>query len=448
MALNSRDALVVEALSRTDVVSTLAGLQRFFPEPAWLGRTNRYSSNTVKRIKTELAAGGLRNQRNLAQYISASGLLHCSDGWSYLGKALLSLVRGDPHRCRHAAYYAELRAAMAILATQGVGVFDRNHFVIRAPNQVSRLSSSAGTHAIAWDALETWGSQTTSGSAFASIIKPYGRSLSDWLEPIRPAGIIWPQARKWLLQWGLDLKLPAKDRSARNESSYRVDGIPEAWYLNAPQTLTFARDVWTALEPASNSVFDSIDRHILRMTLESVFRSRTNRDASDDPARFADLVSMTVQHQDLGLKLAEDWTKFLTREISSQDLTIFALSGQKPNSIQGSSCESMISRAVLLLRIASGSTVELMRDAGITNESVQFWWQSLGQNRGIWDGQWEEGQLTDLWADVQTFIGDLEAFRQITPDEEQSFYRIADKLGGVLVGLSTCERVAIWSLTP
>jgi hypothetical protein len=72
--------------------------------------------------------------RHLAQYIAASSILHCADGWSYLGRAINCLLKGDPHRVVHLAYYAELRAALSLLASEAIGVFSRNNFVIDAPD--------------------------------------------------------------------------------------------------------------------------------------------------------------------------------------------------------------------------------------------------------------------------------------------------------------------------
>src|ERR1700685_1183046 len=122
MTLSPHDCLTIQSLSRANVEMTLSGLRRFARQYKWVGTTNRYSLDTVGKISSDSSAGGkIRNPRHLSQYIAASCILHCSDGWSYLGKAIMSLLRGDPHRCRHLAYYAELRAVMSLVATEGIG---------------------------------------------------------------------------------------------------------------------------------------------------------------------------------------------------------------------------------------------------------------------------------------------------------------------------------------
>jgi len=122
--LVKEDRRLIRSLSRSNVEVTFSGLKPFIARSKWLGVTNRYSKDTIAKIKSDASAKKIREPQQLSQYISASCLLHCSDGWSYLGKAILSILRGDPHRARHLAYYAELRAAVALLATEGIGIFN------------------------------------------------------------------------------------------------------------------------------------------------------------------------------------------------------------------------------------------------------------------------------------------------------------------------------------
>jgi hypothetical protein len=193
--LSSRDRSAIRSVVRTDVEITLAGLQRFIRSSKWVGNRNRYSRDTVKRIKVDITKGSLRSPRQLSQYIAASSILHCADGWSYLGKAISSLMRGDPHRSRHLAYYAELRAALSLLASEGIGIFQNQHFVFDGQNSVSRLQTGKQTHQVVWNCLECWAQQKRSGSLFARIITPYGRTLDEWLAPLGGGNIVAPQAR-------------------------------------------------------------------------------------------------------------------------------------------------------------------------------------------------------------------------------------------------------------
>jgi hypothetical protein len=447
MPLSSRDYNAIQSLKRDNVKKTLVGLKRFTKASKWVGGRNRYVIDTKKKIATETKTGGLKKPRQMSQYIAASCLLHCTDGWSYLGKAMSSLLRGDPHRARHLAYYAELRAAMALLATTGVGVFDKHHFVVDAPNSVAALKGQSPTHQFVWDCLEYWCTQAWSGDLFASIVRPNGRKLEDWLAPVGGGSVAAPQAKEWFLQWGMDLQLPTKDREARNESSYRPDGMPDTWTLDPPATLRFARDIWRALEPSHPSRFDTVDRHILRLALESIFKGQQGISAPDDPARFRQFASRLVKNQGLSEDTAEQWLQFLCRKIAPDNLSIFEFSKITPGARENSHA-AIVARATLLLRVASGSTADLIQDAGFTSDAIAFWWERMGLSRGLWEGAKNADGLLDLWADIESLLHDLDIFQERHAPAAQTFFRVASELGQALVGLGSCERVAVWSLTP
>jgi hypothetical protein len=265
--------------------------------------------------------------------------------------------------------------------------------------------------------------------------------------PLGGGAVVGPKAQEWFHQWGMDLKILSADRDARNESSYRPDGLPTAWRIDAPASLKFAREVWSALEPSPGSRFDTIDRHILRVALESVFKGQTGLEPSGDPARFNQLVSKVVKHQSFSPEIEKQWVEFLRRRAVANDPSIFAFS-QQPPEIGKNSHAAVISRAALLLRVASGSTGQLVQASGFTGESVGFWWQALGHGRGLWDGQRDASGLLDLWADIETLLLDIQSFQERHSTADQTFYRVGTELGHGLAALGSCERVAIWSMTP
>lgn len=445
MPLGQSDKKAIGSLLRSDVEKTLAGLKRFTLDSRWLSKNNRYSLNPPDKIASEMDDGSIKNSRHLSHYIAASCLLHCADGWSYLGKAILSLLRGDPHRSRHLAYYAELRATMSLLAGVGIGVFKDRHFVISAPHSASKLRGGGGTHMFAWDCLVCWGQQSSSGDIFTSVVRPNGRSLDDWLVPLGGGSVVAPQAQGWFRQWGMDLEIFSKDRNARNESSYRPDGLPSTWNIDAPDTVQFVKELWATLEPSSAS-FDVIDKHILRLGLESIFRSQFGKTPADDRNGFKEFTLSIVKYQNMIPALEENWVQFITRARDGSDPSIFSFSEQAPEQL-GDSVFAIISRATLLLRIASGSISQLFHEAGYDADSVAFWWQGFARNRGLWDDTCEADALTDLWSDVAVCLEDIEHFQTTHDIEKQTFARLGTEYGNALVRLGSCERVAIWSMT-
>jgi hypothetical protein len=243
----------------------------------------------------------------------------------------------------------------------------------------------------------------------------------------------------------MDLGVFPEDRDARNASSYRPDGIPDSWYVSASAALTFARGLWSALEPSQTSPFEAIDRQILRIALESAFRGRTGKVAAEDPARFATFVLPVIDHQGFVPEARRQWLDFVGRRVAAEDLPIFAFSSQSPGTRDNSEM-AIISRAALLLRLASGSSSQLITAASFTVEMIEFWWSNLGHGRGLWDGAKRVDEIFDLWADIASSLEDVETFQGNNSEADQTFSRIGNDLGQAVVGLSECERVAIWSI--
>lgn len=448
MTLHQRNQTAMQSTSPKFVQQTLKGLKAFTKSSRWIGSRNWYATDTRTKINAESARGAnLRSPKQLAQYIAASPLLHCTDGWSYLGKSMSAMLRGDPHRSRHLAYYAELRAAMALLATDGIGVFDKHHYVICGRDAVRAFPIECPTHRFVWDCLEAWCKQSISGDLFSRVVRPNARDLALWTHPIGGAPAVAAKAREWFLEWGMDLNLPPQDRESRNISSYRPDGIPDSWRLDVPETLKFTSAVWTALEPAPSSSFDSIDRHILRLALESYFKGQYGVLPKDNPSRYRVIATSVVDGQGFAQSIRDEWIDFLCRSRASEDPDIFRMSRVPPN-LRDNSHMAIISRATLLLRMASGATAELFRATGYTSGDTEFWKKELGISRGLWDAHGAPNDLTDLWEDVNTYLLDIHQFQLNCPPPQQTFFRLSSEAGQALVGLGSCERVALWSMTP
>lgn len=433
---------------RPNVELTMAQLRQSIGRSSWIPKSNRYSRNVVAKIRKELSGTtrSVKSSRHLAQYVTASSLLHCSDGWSYLGRALHAILWGDPHRAVHLAYYAELRAAMSLLASEGIGIFNRQHFFVDGPDRVTRAKSGAGTHDFVWDCLETWSGQARSGVLFSSIVTPNQLPLTEWLQPIGGASAAQPKARQWFRQWGMDLRLQTRDRDARNESSYRPDGIPVSWKSNVKDALDFALQAWDALGQGGKASFGELDRHILRITLDTTFKGRTGSSPSDDPAAFRSFIDGVLKYLGLDERLSQKWRLFLTREENSEDHTILKHSANV--SVDDISAEGIWSRAALLLRLASGSVLRLLMAAGISGDEIRFWWNDLGQSRGIWTGDRDIDDLEDLWADIDPVLEQLRQYQADTPSDHKTFHDAGTKLANAIAALGGCERFAIWSMTP
>ena len=443
--LGNADKNTIRALNRTDIELTTAGLKRFMRNSAWVGKSNRYARDLVARLKKNTPATNER-KRNLAQYIAASVTLHANDGWSYLGRAVSCILTGDTHRALHLAYYAELRAAMSLVAGSGIGVFSNQHFVVPAVNSTAKLGTNQGTHVVAWLALEEWAQLATSGDLFAEIIRPEGRTLDDWFQTQGGASALAPQAKDWFMQWGMDLGIITEDRRARNESSYRPDGVPITWTANAKDSLEYVRDLWRLLEPSATSNFEQLDRHILRLAIERHYRGMSGRQITRGDPNFCALIDRTVSALTLAPSAEERLKNFLLRQVSPDDPLVFHFSTIQPSTPD--SALAVISRAVLLLRLATGSANNLLASAGIDVKKLAFWWTQLGEGRGIWQPGAPPSELHDLWADVADSLFEVDDVERLDPHLLNSFSAIASALGPHLNVLASHERVGIWGLCP
>jgi hypothetical protein len=278
-------------------------------------------------------------------------------------------------------------------------------------------------------------------------VRPQGIKLDDWFAPIGGGIAVAPQAERWFQQWGMDLKAGLDDRNARNESSYRPDGLPKAWYVGGSDVVTFIHGIWLTLEPTAESRFDSIDKHILRKAIEQFFKGSTGKTPVAAPVKFQQLVGKVVAAQNFSADGERQWMEFLTRKTFEADPQLFTFSKESPKG-QLTSYASIISRAALLLRVASGATSELLLTAGMTADSTMFWWSNLGLARGLWDDTKSAADLVDLWADIDLLLGELEKFQENYAAQDQSFLRVGRELGPAVIGLGGFERVAIWSMTP
>src|SRR3990172_5374634 len=136
--------------SRSRIQVAFAGLKRHLRRHRWIASANRYRKDCIGTLGRDASSHIGVDHRELEQYIAASALLHCMDGWGFLGAALDCHSQNDADEARHLAYYGELRGAAALLATEGIGVFCHQHFVVDALGSCHLINrTSRNTHEMA-----------------------------------------------------------------------------------------------------------------------------------------------------------------------------------------------------------------------------------------------------------------------------------------------------------
>lgn len=257
--LTKKQKTTLKSASREAVRATFRELKSFRKRKDWVGKNNRYRNNGSKVADRDNKAKKPVNQLHMRQYIAALAPLHCSDGWAFLGRAAGAHISGDPDAARHLAYYAELRAAMALLASEGIAVLNKIQFVLDEDLSCRKLERG-GTHQVAWLALEHWAGLARAASLLSEIVAPAGIPLSEWLSAFGTPTNVRALSSNWFRQWGLDIRRLIEDREARNESSYRPTRLRRRDVASARTAAESLVDWWSTIEPQADSRFELLDR--------------------------------------------------------------------------------------------------------------------------------------------------------------------------------------------
>lgn len=431
--------------SRIQMEEIVLYLKVYFHQGMWVGLSNRYIKNCIDKIKSDCRPGHTYNQRHLKDYIAASAFLHNTDGWSFLGKALHSHTKGDPDMARHSGYYAELRAAIAILACEGIGVFERNHFVININGDISRVNKKIGTHVFVWEALEHWAGLRKSADLIGLIITPNNVPLKEWIDSFTlGSSAIMPIASNWLKNWGLDLKKVSEDQELRNESSYRPNRLSSTKaIMPADEAVEFIKNFWSLCEPSGDSRFQKLDKYLLRISLEMAFYSEEGKKplGSQGKRKYMSRINKMLIKIVPDTRTHDNWKSFFLREIDPLDPEIFIKASKNSEINDAVQHTEIISRSMLLLRISSGCSQRLLREASVTKLDLKFWWEKFLKDRGILENVDPNDDLTDLWADIEMAIDDLEQSGRMP-----NYYEIHSGQSRAISVLTECERASVWGI--
>lgn len=347
------------------------------------------------------------NMKDVAAYLPVSSITHLHDAWRYLGTALRALSHNDIGVCGHAAYYAELRAAMSFLAVNGIVTLRNSGYYLDASGMVSLLYKGGGTHEAVWAILKEFSKLPIGSSDKARIDKlicPGGRSLSDWVNAFSSGiGIANAFYARLLTCWTMDIGKYESDREARNKYSYGPTDLDNYMVFGREKLCAFLSTVWRMFEPDARGSFPSIDYYILLQTLRGL---RNN----------------------LGLSFVEYKRRLLamihqlfpgTPNAMAYVRTIFSKRTLLPYSFDPSSGDAtwpagalhveMLFRACFMLRAATAACKELLSMAGMAKD---FWWweKDIQENRLMWQASVAGFQYQDVWDDIKLSMESLDSY--------------------------------------
>lgn len=369
----------------------------------WLNPKNRYRKTATQTYENDIRSSTVQHGA-LIDYIAASAPAHLIDGWSYLGRSTDAILRGDQNAAIHSAYYAELRAAMSLLACEGIGVFNSKHPVINAAGNATELikkvevwdksqrrfaSQNASTHTAVWPLLHHWSSLKRASTLIEDLVAPSGYSLRQWLTACGIPISVRAVSKKWLASWGTDLNRLIDDRESRNMASYRPSELRLAPSPSASAAIEFVSDLWNLFEPTVGGKFPQLEKELLKRIVRS--SGKTVQPAS------------LINGLGLTLATAEKWCSYLTDENESRPLFF---SGKNSDVDKTDCAFEVVSRAALLLFLATGSTRKHLVDAGYSPNQLEFFWRRLCEVRFDGPASSLPDDPIDIWSDIEASISD------------------------------------------
>lgn len=411
------------------------------PNERWFSIRNHYKIDTIKRIKSDNQVKLTSRKNQMGEYIAASVISHCSDGWTYLSRAIESLINGDIASTIHFAYYAELRSAMSLMAHEGFGIFDKKHVQFNSSKIPTYYNTLGGTHPVAYSSMKEWANLPNKKDVLFKLIKINNRSLEDWVRetsfPMHSAYTT-SAVKDWIKEWSVDLELE-KDKNLRNEMSYRPHfEIPDIDIQNIISKLS---KIWSVLEPTSTSRFPSLDRYLLRLSLEDIYRRSTSKKPVG--RKFETFIKNVFGR--LGEPTTQNLFGFLIRATEPDDHMIFkeAKKDRRDININRQDPLPIICRSILLLRLSTGVVNELISNSSLNVNNLRFWWEKKLLHQGSTASIPSGLDAVDLYADIR------ESLDEISLKPAGSFGCIKDAFinsSNSLFYLKQFERPAIWGM--
>lgn len=440
--LKKKQKVVLRKASSNAVIETLSNLDKFYRRKLWLGKTNRYRTNTMERIKAHDRIG--KYNKDLKEYIAVSTILHCFDGWIYLGRAIGALSSGDAHTSHHLAYYAELRAGMSLMASEGIGIFQNKHYVIKEDGQCILIPDGQNTHQFTWLSLSHWAGLLRSSLLLQEIITPSGIPLRTWLESFRSGINARLLGKEWLNTWGLDLKIVGHDREGRNEVSYRPNFLVYQQPINLFGASGFIKSFWQMFQPFGDSKFETLDRYLLRSSLRKIYMGITDQVPEQNINDYRNRIEKMIEIVDPTGIPHEFWISFL---LDNQPSILLDIASKNESvALSNNHHFSVIARAALLLRVATGSLAKIIKTASISKEEISFWWETYSNDLGIIDLNSPIENVDDLWLDIEIALETISKWEDSHHDSEPSYSKWGQDLGKELKRLEECERVSLWGM--
>lgn len=281
----------------------------------------------------------------LAEYLALSSASHVLDGWRYVSQAALAFLSGSRMQGLHLAYYAELRAALAILSRAGVAILRYKHFTITASGEVRWFNGK--THSAAWDALSCWADQPGHGLEVVKCFSSSGLTGEEWAAA--SGARVEDVAESWIRDWSIDLHLLKGDSEIRNEASYRPNLRSVALALTSQNDVRFVRDVSLGCSPIDSGQFDNLDKAVIYDLCKTAYRlTHGQRNAAEYAKYWRSIARRLVVEKGLEAEAANQVVNSVRKALCGPARSLVMRARKANEDFTG-----VFSRAFLLLRLAS-----------------------------------------------------------------------------------------------
>ena len=410
--MTKRLGIFVKNASRETVSETLQKIQgRYLSNQKLLAKSNQLNRNALKAIRkhNDPSNGFQLKNHDVNCYVTASSISHLIDGWNYIAHASNSFLSGNSGISIHLAYYAELRAVMSLMASEGIGIFNNIHIGLQGENfdlfkeheftrQGSKRKRRLPTHQFSWEALKKWcNSGVKPSHNILKVFKTKGHDFSDLIVGFHPQATQLTSSKitkSWLRNWAFDVEKYKGDRELRNFVSYRPQNMADfSKKHDFRDAIEKLYEVFHVISPLGSNPFDFLDKLLLKDLFHELYSIPSIRSRGS----FDDLVSNAFSHvggaYDVSLRRMFNQTE--------QHLIFAEASKKEISSLP------VISRATLLLRVATGSLSLLLEEANIEKSDLNFIWDKYGFDNGFWEVAKPVDQFHKLWSEVESDYSDL-----------------------------------------
>ena len=381
-----------------------------------------YACDSPNDMVDEFRKGRKPSDKHVVTYVAVSALHHCYDGWANLSQAVVAEASANPTVARHLSYYAELRAAMSILAAHGIGVMDNHHPIVDKEGTYDTIKGS--TNEIAWDALELWADHTNY-ALIADMIRPDDIPLSTWISEFVPRGG-GSLTDMWMKTWSTNFHKMPDDRHSRNRAAYHPAALTSGDPRPADDVARTLIDLWHLVEPEDQAGFPRIDEYLLRQAVGRLDSTMTR--------------PVTIDKMTKALPLSEPrrryWHELLASDQAGNEFLAAAASDHYES-------KQLLARALLLLYLATDSVSRLLSESmDEARTKLAFWWHDLRVRRHLWPGDEPPDAFSDLWDDVDVALARIDDWTR--HNAKGCYYDLWRAHAEDVAVLGTTERIFLW----